>query len=259
MITPDDSGQEIDPTAPKHRMVARVAQILEMVAREQAGLSLTEIAHRCSAPVSSVQTLVGGLVETGYLTRRARRYTLGPAPYVLNMLAQRPPVRSVRRSDLEVLHQITGQTILLGIVVGGEAFYIEHVTNDPRYAYLAESRVPRPLLRTSVGRALLAHMDDRDMHEILRRSSEADSAVVDEFLHELPKVRESGLVTSKGLVGPEYWGIATPIREDGIVVAAVGLLGRRAEMEGRFDTLGELLLDHAREWSERSFGASAGT
>ena len=235
----------------RHRMVARVAEILEMAARERAGLTLTEIAQQLSAPVSSVQSLVNGLVDTGYLDRSGRRYLLGPAPYVLNLIAQRPPIQIVRRADLEALHKETGQTVLLGIVLSGKVIYINHVTSDPQYAFLAETHASRPLLRTAAGRVLLANMDRRQQFDLLASVSADDAPLVDPFLQESAAIRETGLAFTRGLAGPNYWAVSTPVRERGRVVAALSLSGAPDTMRGRMEELGAILLDRTDRWAAR--------
>jgi DNA-binding IclR family transcriptional regulator len=247
----NDTGER-DPSPLKHRMIARVASILEMVAREPEGLSLTNIARQAEAPVSSVQGLVNGLVETGYLDRSDKRYFLGPAPYVLNLIAQRPPIQIVRHTDLEELHHETGRTVVLGIMLTGKVIYIDHVTSDPTFAFLAETHAPRPLLRTAVGRVLLANMDRRQQFEHLRSGGVDDGALIDAFLHESAGIRESDLAQTRGLVGPGYWTVATAVRERGRVVAALALSGPPAEMRDRMDELGGLLLQRMRGWKARN-------
>jgi DNA-binding IclR family transcriptional regulator len=234
-----------------HRVIARVAQILEMTARDSGGLSLTEIARQLSAPVSSVQSLVNGLVATGYLSRAGTKYFLGPAPYVLNLIAQRPPIRVVTHDDLEALHQQTGQMALLGVVLDGKVIYIDHVTTDARFGFVAETHAPRPLLRTAIGRVLLASLDQRHMFELLRSVDGRDASLVEPFLLELPAIQASELAITRGLVSPGYWTIATPVREQGRLVAAVGLSGAPRVMRERMDEFGALLLERTRQWSGR--------
>jgi len=235
----------------KHRMIARMAEILELAARESEGLSLTDIAQRLSAPVSSVQSLVNGLVETGYLTRSGRKYHLGPAPYVLHLIAQRPPIRVVRHSDLEALHEATGLTAYLGINLAGRAIYLDHVTGDAAFAYLAETHAPRPLLRTAVGRVLLANMDKRLLFEVLRNADEQDQPLVEPFLQEIPAIREAEYAVTRGLAATDHWSVAAPVRENGKTVAAVGLTGTPEEMKDDLDRLGVLLREHAQLWGDR--------
>lgn len=240
------------PPPRKHRMIARVAEILELAARESDGVSLTEFSQRLSAPVSSVQSLVNGLVETGYLTRSRRRYVLGPAPYVLHLIARRPPLGVVRHSDLEGLHEATGHTAYLGINLAGRAIYLDHVTGDPAFAFLAETHAPRPLLRTAVGRVLLAYLDKRDQFEILRDVEEQDKPLVGPFLQESPAIREAGYAVTQDLTMNDHWAVAAPICEDGRTVAAVGLTSTPEKMKGDVDRLGILLREHAQMWSNRT-------
>lgn len=240
----------------KHRMIARVAEILELAARESEGVNLTEFAQRLSAPVSSVQSLVNGLVETGYLTKSGRKYVLGPAPYVLHLIAQRVPIQVVRHSDLEALYETTGRTAYLGINLAGRAIYLDHVTGDPVFAYLAETHAPRPLLRTAVGRVLLANMDKRPMFEILRNVDELDRPLVEPFLHEIPAIREADYAITQGLASTDHWAVAAPVRENGKTVAAVGLTGTPEEMKDDLERWGGLLSERAGQWSARVPGSS---
>ncbi|ANN21664.1 hypothetical protein SD37_09430 [Amycolatopsis orientalis] len=232
-------------------MIARVAEILELAARESEGVSLTEFAQRLSAPVSSVQSLVNGLVDTGYLSKSARKYVLGPAPYVLHLIARRPPISVVKHSDLEALHEATGLTAYLGINLAGRAIYLDHVTGDPAFAYVAETHAPRPLLRTAVGRVLLANMDKRLLFDILRNADAREQPLVEPFLQDIPAIREAGYAVTRGLAASDHWAVAAPIRENGITVAAVALTGTPEEMKDDLDRLGALLRDRAQEWTKR--------
>ncbi|ANN21666.1 hypothetical protein SD37_09455 [Amycolatopsis orientalis] len=235
-------------------MIGRVAEILEIAARESdgEGVSLTEFSRRLSAPVSTVQGLVNGLVETGYLSRSGRTYVLGPAPYVLHLIARRPLIDVVRHADIEALHEATGRTAYLGINLAGRVIYLDHVTGDPGFAFLAETHAPRPLLRTAVGRALLANMEKRRLFEILRNVDEQDEPLVAPFLQESPAIRESGYAVTKGLALTGHWAVAAPVREHGKTVAAVGLSGTPQEMENDLDRLGVMLSESARHWEHRA-------
>ncbi|MGC2939912.1 IclR family transcriptional regulator [Brevibacterium sp. FAM 24638] len=233
----------------RHRMIARVAEILELAARESDGLSLTEFAQLLAAPVSSVQSLVNGLVETDYLTKTGRKYVLGPAPFILNLIARRSPINVVKHDDLELLHKETGRTAFLGIVVAGRVIYIDHVSANPAFAYLAETHAPRPLLRTAAGRVLLANMDKRPLFEILRRVDQRDQNLVEPFLEEVPSILDQDLAISRGLATADHWTVAVPVRENGATVAALGISGTPEQMRNDLDRIGQLLLDRVRGWS----------
>ncbi|NLG47454.1 helix-turn-helix domain-containing protein [Gordonia sp. (in: high G+C Gram-positive bacteria)] len=233
-----------------HRTVDRVAAIMETAARSGSdGVTLTDLAAQVGAPVSSMQGLVNGLVAVGYLDERARRYVLGGAPYLLNRLAGRAAVASVRHDDLEWIHQRTGLTTVLSIAVGSGLFYVDYCSSDPRFAYLAENHVRRSLTRTSSGWVLLADMDKRDLWPHLRELGDDDPALVDRFLAALPGIAETGICAAPhaSLDGD---GAAIAVTEDGRTVAAVSVIGSHEEVSARAEELVDILREAADRWRD---------
>lgn len=232
---------------PRHRMIDRMAAILEAAARSREGLTLSELARAIESPVSSAQDLVNGLVATGYLDESDRRYTLGPAPYVLNLIVDRPVVSVVPHADLVALHEQTGLTAVLAVAVGRDIYYIDHSSADTRFAYLAENHVRRSLLRTSSGWVLLAHMDRRDLWSHLQGAPPQDQQRVDDFLDEMPRILETGVcATIKSSDAGD--GVAIAVREGGRVVAAVTLVGTRGEIDPQRPKLADLLRAASARW-----------
>lgn len=228
-------------------MIDRMAALLEAAARSRDGLTLSELARAVDSPVSSTQDLVNGLVATGYLDETGRRYTLGPAPYVLNLIVDRPAVSVVPHEDLVRLHEQTGLTAVLAVAVGKFVYYIDHSSADTRFAYLAENRVRRSLLRTSSGWVLLAHMDRRDLWSHLQEAPADEQERIDDFLDEMPRILESGVCATvkSSDVGD---GVAIAVREAGRVVAAVTLVGTREEIDPQRAHLADLLRTAAARW-----------
>jgi len=234
-------------------MIDRVATILELAARSSHGSTLTEFARELDAPLSSIQGLVNGLVATGYLDERDRRYTLGPAPYLLIRLAGKPAVTSVAHEDLVALHEETGMTAVLAIVVGSDLYYVDYASSDPRYAYLAEGFVRRSLIRTSTGWVLLAGMDKRDLWAQISALPPDESDRVDRFLAELPRIQRDGVVAAPG-ASTEADGVSVAVVEDGKTVAAVGIMGSHEEVAKRRGELIEALTRTRTEWEVRRRG-----
>ncbi|TWH41264.1 DNA-binding IclR family transcriptional regulator [Rhodococcus rhodochrous J38] len=239
------------PGRPRHRMVDRVASILELVARSENGLTLTAIARALAAPVSSVQGLINGLVAVGYLDERDRIYTLGTAPYLLNVIAGRPPVTSISHDQLERVHAETGLTITLSTSVGDDLFYVDHVSSDPHYAYLAENRVRRSLLRTSAGWLLLADRDQRDIWAYLNSRPPTDADFVERFLHSLDELENTGVCVAPGVAVEHADGVSVALRERGRTIATLGVVGIRETIVERQDELVEICLRYATKWGFR--------
>ena len=262
------------PERPRHRMVDRVAAIMELVARSGSGLTLTAVAKALDAPISSTQGLLNGLVAVGYLDERNRIYTLGTAPYLLNVIAGRPPVTSVTHNQLAALHAQTGLTTTLATEVerslraadgswtldhfralatdvGDDLFYVDFVSADPHYAYLAENKLRRSLLRTSSGWLLLADRERRDVWAYLKSRPRDDAEYVDRFLAALEDLRNTGVCVAPGVAVDGGDGVSVALRERGRTIATVGVIGSRSEVFARKDELASTYLKHATAWGLR--------
>lgn len=243
----EDTKDGGSPIRKRHRMVDRVAGILELVARNDDGLSLTEIARLLDSPLSSIQGLVNGLVAAGYLDEYERRYRLGGAPYLLNLMAGRHLVTQVGHRELESVHGDTGLTTLLAVVVGQAVFYVDSCSSTPRYDYLAKNLVRRSLIRTSSGWVLLAGFNRRDLWSYLSGLPAEDEGRVERFLEELEKIQETGVCAAPH-ISEVADGVAVAVRERGRTVAAVSVVGPHADIRGRRDQLVELLEQHRQAW-----------
>jgi DNA-binding IclR family transcriptional regulator len=233
---------------PRHRMIDLVAALLQEAARSPDGLTLTEMAARSEAPLSTVQTLVNGLVVAGYLDERARRYTLGAAPYLLNLMAGRYMPGKVTHEHLKAIHGETGLTTVLSIAVANDLFYVDHVSNDPKYGYLAENRVRRSLIRASSGWVLLAGMEQRSLWTYLRNLPQGEEQYVDLFLDHLQELQKTGICASPH-VSDIGEGVSMAVKENGRTRAAIGVIGTRHDISARCDELVETLLRHQPSFS----------
>ncbi|GAA1659098.1 IclR family transcriptional regulator [Mycolicibacterium murale] len=237
----------VAPVRKRHRMIDRVAGILELVARNHDGLTLTELARLLDSPLSSLQGLVNGLVAAGYLDEYDRRYRLGGAPYLLNLMAGRHLVTTVGHRELEAVHADTGLTTLLSVVVGQGVFYVDSCSSTPRYDYLAKNLVRRSLIRTSSGWVLLAGLGRRDLWSYLGTLPAEDGDLRERFLTELEVIQETGVCAAPH-ISDVADGVAVAVREGGRTVAAVSVVGPHADIRGRRDQLIDLLTAHRQRW-----------
>ena len=237
---------------PHHRAVDRIAEILEAVVTERSGLTLTQLALRLAAPVSSVQKLVNGLVAVGYLEEDDKRFRLGAAPYLLAMRSGQRLVSTVNHADLVDLHNRTGLSAVLAVRTGDTSVYADWAGTDDPFNYLTVQQLRTPLPETAVGRILLAFMPDRERHELVAARFPDDRAAALGLLTELSRVREAGY--TMGDSGPMLRGIASvaaPVWEQGLVVGAVALAGPHEKAVGRLPEFVELLLAALQRFSRR--------
>jgi DNA-binding IclR family transcriptional regulator len=156
------------------KSASRVVDILELLASEPQGLTVAELRARLGIARSSVHGLVHTLLGRGYLkqeTGGTRRLRLGSRLIQLGLnVGDQIELRSAARPTLERLVSATHDTALLVVPESGELLYVDKVVSslsnvrtDPRVS------ARRPLHSTSLGKALLAALDDESAYEVLDR------------------------------------------------------------------------------------------
>jgi DNA-binding IclR family transcriptional regulator len=153
----------------------RVLDILELLAAEPQGLTLTEISRRLAIARSSAHGLVHTLLQRGYLQQETtgnRAFRLGVRLIQLGLnVGDRLELRSTARPVLERLVNATHDTALIVVPDGGELLYLDKVVSDARDVRTdPRSTAPRPLHCTSIGKALLATLADEWVMEIVERT-----------------------------------------------------------------------------------------
>jgi DNA-binding IclR family transcriptional regulator len=245
------SNSERMPRRPRHRMVDRVVELLECAARSDRGLTLTDLAREVDAPLSTVQSLVSGLAAAGLLSETDKRYSLGPAPYLLSMMADRPLVRSVGVRELQALHDDVGQPVVLAVRMSRAVYYVESVGDLATFRFLSDKLVPRPVLRTSAGRVIAAHLDQRDLWDLVQDQPGPEAETVAAYLRELDGIRADGMAYCPGLSDSGLHGLATIVLEGGRPVAAVAITGEADSMTRRREEFAGELRRHRRSWARQ--------
>lgn len=232
-----------------HRTVDRVAALLDAVAGDGSGLTLTALAGRLDAPVSSVQKLVDGLVATGYLDEHDRRYVLGPAPWVLATRAGSVPVPAIPHEALAHLSAATRLPVLLAARVGDTAVYVDWAGTDEAFDVALSARVRAPLADTAAGRVLLAWRPADERRRVALGDG-ADPAGSARLADTLTRIRRDG--HEHGDSGPLLPGavaVAVPLRRDGEVTGALSVAARTPRRRRLPAAVVDTLEDVAATWS----------
>src|SRR5207253_3794115 len=183
----------------------RTLDILDLLAGEPRGLTISEISIRLSFARSSTHGLVHTLESRGYLSQDGgRRYQLGARLVQLGLNAgDRLELRSVARRSLERLVAATHDTAMLAVPAHGELLYVDKVLSDARDVR-TDPRVAsrRPLHCSSLGKALLAALDDESVLTIveamgLEQVTEYSLADRDELLADLALTRRRGYAVDR--------------------------------------------------------------
>jgi len=231
-----------------HRAVDRVVAIMEEASRAANGVSLAELAQRLQAPKTSIQELTNGLLATGYLIERDRRFVLGPGAYVLSLATAGGALRQVKHEELERAQAHVGVTLFVGTRVGDDQVYVDRAGEDVLMDFVSATRPRRPLLNTATGKVILTYMPVSERNEFLSRKELEDPAIVAAFLDELPRIREARLAFNPASTIPGRFAVATALFDPaGAYVAAICAVGG-VDIKDRLEEVGARLIEAANSW-----------
>jgi DNA-binding IclR family transcriptional regulator len=234
--------------AQHHRAVDRIASVLEHVAREPGGLTLTDLAKLIGAPKSSLQGLVYGLVASGYLSEHEKRYSLGAAPFILSLMSNPVAARGIRHEALVELQERLGMDIVLAVQVGDSYVALDQAAaGDARLDFASRTHRRGPLLRAAKGKVILANLPDDEMRTFLVSAGRNDPDGVNDFLSEVNEIRATGLAFNRGNTSlSEVYCVAAPLfDEQRRFIASVGASGD-VSIEPELPEIGQRLLSELR-------------
>lgn len=257
-LAPRDA-REIQPV----KSADRVLGILEMLSEHPDGLTITEMSDRLNFPRSSTHGLVYTLVERGYVQSLPHRrgFRLGAKVIQLAMgVMAWLDVRSAAGGPLEELAAKTGETAFLAIPDAGELVYIDRAVSRERdFSMDARLGLRRPAHCTSLGKALLAGLDEASLTEFIERhgfpaatphSIRSRTALA----RDLAETRERGYSVDRQEAVIGVCCVGAPIRDhQGRLVAAVSISTIRdrfqPEVQGPFTTAAAVQISQAMGWS----------
>jgi DNA-binding IclR family transcriptional regulator len=221
----------VSPTSPQPpSVIDRVFAILEACAASHRTLSLADLARMTGLPKATLHRLCWRLCALGALEHHADGFRIGPRLFALGAI--NPTIQRLRVQSMPFLHSLSAETGLvadLGVLEGDKALLVDEV-------FAQGKPIPRmvgalmPLHATAVGKALLSAISVGRYKtllgdEPLQSFTPHTITGTDRLLEELAVAVETGVVYSR-----EEWrlglsAIAAPLIVDGVVTAAIGLVG----------------------------------
>jgi DNA-binding IclR family transcriptional regulator len=150
--------------------LARGLEVLRAFTATDPMLGNREIADRTGLPKPTVSRLTYTLTLLGYLARDPglQKYRLGSGVLSLSHpLLASMQVRQVARPLMEQLARRTGCTVNLGMRDRADVVYVDTVRADVANQHLPDIGSTRPLLASSMGRALILSLPVQERTAIL--------------------------------------------------------------------------------------------
>lgn len=189
----------------------RALMIFEYFEATRMPATLGEIAQSLGFPVSSTLALLRSLQDSGYLVNDLARKTYFPSLRLASLGGWLRESAFHQEGLLQVIDELareTSETIFLGIQNGLSAQYIHVVQAEHVLRYHPPVGSKRPLLRSAIGRVLVAGMPDKQALRLIQKIvSRGDETAkpdfdIDHVLDDLRRVREMGYAFSANLITP---------------------------------------------------------
>ncbi|GAA5155196.1 allantoin degradation transcriptional regulator AllR [Microbacterium pseudoresistens] len=220
------------------KSVARVFDLLELIADAGGDVTLSELSAAADLPLPTIHRLLRTLVARGYARQLAnRRYALGPRLVRLGEVANRK-FGQVAMPQLKQLVERLGETANLATIDGDRVVYISQAPSPHAMRMFTEVGRRSHLHSTSVGKAILAQLDDDQVREIIARTglprdTERSIDTLDALLADLAVTRERGYAIddNEQELGVRCYAMAVP---DMPVLTAVSVSGPVARVDEAF-------------------------
>ena len=242
-----------------NKTTRRTLEIFEAFHQRKTPMSLTELARILRAPISSCHGIVRTLVARGYLYNVDAERNLYPTKRLLRIaetVAGDDPTLRLLTSSLSQLRDLSGETLVLGKWHNDVVIYLDVAESQQMIRYSAQPGDRQPVHFSSIGKAILAQLDDETLagwlaaHPLERQAPKMNTSA--RQLHrELKATRVSGYCVAGGETAKDVMAvaIAIPSRGDPIGVAIAGPHSRIKPAARRH---GASLLKLRKEIADRS-------
>ncbi len=247
------------------RSLTRALRILEHLAENSDGMTLTEVSEAASLPPSTVHRLLTTLESERFVRPEAgtNLWRIGVSAFIVGAAFARSRDKlNLARPYLKRLMELSGETANLYVISDGEAVCIGQI--ESRHAMRAITGVGGrvPLHSSAAGKVLAAFMSDdarSSTVEMVRfeRATERTLPDAPAFIRALGEVRELGYAIDDEEHAEGLRCVAAPIfDEHGHPVAAVSVSGPSARVQTqRLPALGRMVAQAAQE-ATRDFGGT---
>jgi DNA-binding IclR family transcriptional regulator len=231
------------------KTAARTLDLFEVFADVKTPLSLTEVAKRIGAPVSSCHGLIRTLKTRGYIYELGARGPVYPTRRLLdiaNLIASYDPVMDRLAPLLEALRDATGETVIIGRRQGDQIVYMNVFEGLQTIRYMARPGDIKPLHSSAIGKAVLSSFAPDELDAVLGRlvlKRVTQNTITDRaaLLDSLAAGRSQGYHVTRGENVPEVMGMAIACRVESEVFG-IALAGPTERMTRSEEAYAERLL-----------------
>jgi DNA-binding IclR family transcriptional regulator len=219
--------------------VKKAFQILDLVARRDRHLTISDLSRELGISKSTVHGIVQALEGIGAVARddKTKRYTLGMTLFELaHTVYARIDLKDVARPFLEDLMRSTRQSVFLGIRSGDRVSIIDIVESTQNLKITAHIGARLPLLVGATGKVFVASLADDEAVQLirtvrLRQDTERSITDPDRYMEEVRRTRDTGYALDDEEYLQGVRAIAVPIHVQGRQMSAIWVVGFTQSMK----------------------------
>jgi IclR family transcriptional regulator, pca regulon regulatory protein len=210
--------------------LARALRIIQTFNRDRRQLTLSDIARLVDLPRASVRRTLHTLIHLGFAETDGRVFRLRPRILTLaSAYLMSNSISDILQPAVERMAAEVGEACSAAVLDGDDVIMIAHASPNRVVNVSAQIGFRLPAISSSLGRVLLAALDDRELDRRLRQVEPkrlTSATVVDrvELRRLILKARADGysLVDQEAELG--FSSISVPLRRlDGRVIASLNI------------------------------------
>jgi len=214
------------------QLVDRVLKAMEILSREENGMSVSELAETLEIPISSTHRVLRSLLDNHFVVQNpeTRQYSLSYKIFTLcsNMKAHNTLVVQARPYMKELAQELQ-KNVVLCVMSGDKIINLDCIENSEASIYMVKIGKELPLYSTSAGRVFAAYMKEERARKILENTVRTPNTPhtktdIEELFQELRKIRKQGYAVIDEELQMGIQGVSCPITDcNGTVSAALAV------------------------------------
>jgi IclR family transcriptional regulator, pca regulon regulatory protein len=223
---------------PEYRVeaLAKGLRVLSLFNEQRPSWRVTDLATAAGLPMPTVYRVVMTLAAEGYLDHLPNgEYRPGVRTLTLGTAALRSlDLVGIASPKLQQLAERTGETVNLAVLAGDRVLYLVRLRNSDLVTANIQVGSTLPAVTTSIGKLLLAHLDESDLAARITPSSFPSQngpnakTSLPELREELSRIRAQGWAMQDEELAYGLRSVAGPITDAGGQVVAGANLALQA-------------------------------
>ncbi|TWG99739.1 IclR family transcriptional regulator [Mesorhizobium sp. J18] len=259
-MTDRDLSTQIDTAGDTGRDIVGSLQrgltVLEILATNPAGLTLTETAERAGLTRAGTRRFLLTLVASGYATQDGRRFRLSPR--LLSLARTSLGGASLWTYAEPFMREVSdglGESCSAAVLDGENVLYVARIAGQRIVSVALHVGTRLPAYCTAMGRVLLSDMPEEELNAFFRRAdirANTPKTITDprRLSEKVMETRQNGYGIADEELELGLRSIAVPIRDrTGRIAAAINVSTQSARFT--CDEMREVILPHLQSAAER--------